>query len=185
METIDKLIDELTEEISVKPKRVVKDGFEQGSRLDAVKPDMLTRAGRKREAKKKREATVGPKWFDMPAKELTAEDKMTVDAIRMRDVLDPTKFYKKKATDHIGKHFQVGTVIEHPMDYYTDRATRKERKQTLVDELIADAEFKKNVTRRYRNIQATDAIRKKEKALAERRRKVAQAKAKRKAANSK
>jgi hypothetical protein len=172
MNTLDRLIGELTEEIDVRPKRVVKEGFQQESRLEPVKKDMLSRSERKTQARKRREATVGPKWFDMPTKELTAEDKLTVDAIRLRETLDPTKFYKKKATDQIGKHFQVGTVIEHPMDYYSSRATRKERKQTMIDELIADAEFKKNVKRRYRVIKATDAIRKKEKALAERRRAV-------------
>uniref|UniRef100_A0A6G1SKU7 Deoxynucleotidyltransferase terminal-interacting protein 2 n=1 Tax=Aceria tosichella TaxID=561515 RepID=A0A6G1SKU7_9ACAR len=177
METLDRLIGELTEEINVKPKRVVNEGFEKESKLESVKSDMLSRSERKQLARKRREATLGPKWFDMPTKELTYEDKLTVDAIKLRETLDPTKFYKKKATDQIGKNFQVGTVIEHPMDYYSSRATRKERKQTLIDELIADAEFKKNVKKRFRNIKATNAIKKKEKALAERRR-AAQAKKK-------
>ena len=179
---MDKLISELTEEISVKPKRVIHEGFERGSKLESVKPDLLSRSERKRESRRKRESTTGARWFDMPVKELTSEDKLTLDAIRLRDTLDPTKFYKKKATDEIGKNFQIGTVIEHPMDYYTDRATRKECKETLVDELIADAEFKKNVKRRYRVIKTTDAIRKREKALAERRRAV-QAKKKAKKMN--
>lgn len=170
METLDNLISELQDEINVKPKRVIGHGFEKESRLEPVKMDMLSRAERKKRAQQKREATAGSKWFDMPTKELSTEDKLALDAIKLRETLDPTRFYKKKATDSIGKQFQVGTVIEHPMDYYTDRATRKERKQTLVDELIEDAEFKKNVKKRYNRLRATDAIRKKEKALAERRR---------------
>lgn len=105
------------------------------------------------------------KWINMPTKELSVEDKMTLDAVRLRETLNPTKFYKKKATENISKNFQIGTVIDH-----MDRAPRKECKQTLVDELIADAEFKKNVKKRYRKIKASNAILKKEKALAERRR---------------
>ena len=169
MEAMDKLIDELTSEVEVKSKRVVGDGFEKGSKLEPVKPDMLTRSQRRNLSKKRREATSGTKWFDMPAKELDPEDKLTVDAIRLRGVLDPSRFYKKKSTESISKHFQMGTVIEHPIDFYSGRATRKERKQTLVDELITDAEFKRNVKKRYRRLKATNAIKQKEKALAERR----------------
>lgn len=169
METLDKLIDQMTEEINVKPKRVVTPSFETTSRLESVKPDILTRGEKKRYGKRKREATAGSKWFDLPAKDLEVEDKLTIDAIRLRDTLDPSRFYKKKAVDTISKHFQVGTVIEHPVDYYSGRATRKEKKQTLVDELIADSEFKRNVKKRYARIRATNAIKHREKALAERR----------------
>lgn len=170
MEILDRLIDDLTEEADSKPQRLIKEGFVQESRLEPAKPDLLSRSQRKRASREKREATAGTQWFDLPAKELTQEDKLTVDAIRLRETLDPTKFYKKKATDNVGKYFQVGTVVEHPVDFYSSRATRKERKQTLVDELIADADFKKNVKKRYSRLRAADAIRKKEKALADRRR---------------
>lgn len=179
METLDQLIGELTEEIDVKPKRVIQPGFETGSRLEHVKPDLLTRGERRKLSRKKREATAGEKWFDLPTKELELEDKLTIDAIRLRETLDPGRFYKKKATDKVSKHFHIGTVVEHPMDYYSSRATRKERKQTLVDELIADAEFKKNVKKRYQRIKASKAIQQKEKALADRR-KVLQGKKKQK-----
>lgn len=169
METIDKLINELSEEIDVRPKRVVGPEFESESRLEPVKPDLLTRSERRKRAQRSREATAGAKWFDLPAKELSLEDKLALDAIKLRETLDPSRFYKKKSTDKIAKHFHIGTVIEHPTDFYSDRATRKERKQTLVDELISDAEFKRNVKKRYRRQKAADAIRKKEKALADRR----------------
>lgn len=169
MEALDDLIEELTNEINVRPKRVIKDGFEKESKLEPVKPDLQTRGQRRKESQMKRGATAGARWFDMPSKDLEVEDKLTLDAIRLRETLDPKRFYKNKSTDKISKQFQVGTVIEHPMDYYTDRATRKERKQTLVDELIADAEFKKNVKQRYRKLRATKAIKQREKALAERR----------------
>lgn len=184
METLDKLIEELTEEVDVRPKRVVKEGFESESRLEPVRADQLSRSERRNLSKKRRDATAGPKWFDMPTRELDMEHKLTIDAIRLRETLDPSRFYKKRSTEKIGKHFQVGTVIEHPMDYYSSRATRKERKQTLVDELIADAEFKKNVKKRYRKLRATNAIKQKEKALADRR-KMLQARQKKKAPVSK
>ena len=176
MESLDKLIEELSEEVSVKPKRIIREGFERESKLEPVKSDLLSRSERRRRTKERLESTAGAKWFDLPTKELSTEDKLTIDAIRLRETLDPSRFYKKKATDKIGKQFHVGTVIEHPLDYYSSRATRKERKQTLVDELIADAEFKKNVKKRYVRLKATDAIKKKEKALADRRRAMQQSK---------
>lgn len=170
MESLDQLIGQYQEEEEdIESKRVVRPGFEGISKLEPVKPDLLTRGERRKRARDKRESTAGSKWFDLPAKDLEVEDKLTLDAIRLRGTLDPGKFYKKKSTDKIAKHFQVGTIIEHPIDFYSSRATRKERKQTLIDELIADAEFKKNVKKRYNRIKATNALRQKEKALAERR----------------
>lgn len=170
MNTIDRLIKDLSENTDIESKRVIGDGFEARSRLEPAKPDRLSRRERRDLARRRREATAGAKWFDLPAKELEIEDKLTIDALKLRETLNPSRFYKKKSTEKVGKHFQIGTVIEHPMDYYSSRATRKERKQTLIDELISDAEFKKNVKRRYNRLRATNAIKKKEKALAERRR---------------
>lgn len=169
MESLDNLIDELTNQIDVSSKRIVQPGFACFSRLETTKPDRKTRGERRNQAKQKRESTAGKAWFDMPTKELELEDKLTLDALRLRETLNPGKFYKRKATEKMSRQFQVGTIIEHPMDYYSSRATKKEKKQTLVDELIADSEFKKNVKRRYNRIRATNAIRQKEKALAERR----------------
>lgn len=42
--------------------------------------------------------------------------------------------------------------MDSPLDYYNNRLTRKERKRTLVDELLADAEFNKYNKRKYREI---------------------------------
>lgn len=171
METIDKLISELSAEAEEGPARVIQPGFETESRLESVKPDISTRGERKKRAKARKEATAGVKWFDLPTKDLEVEDKLTLDAIKLRGTLDPARFYKKKSTDAISKHFQIGTVVEHPIDYYSSRATRKEKKQTLVDELIADAELKTKIKTRYNTLRATNAIKMKKRALADRRKK--------------
>ena len=44
---------------------------------------------------------------------------------------------------------QVGHVIDAPVDFYSDRISKKDRKKTLVDELLADAEFRKYSKRKY------------------------------------
>ncbi|KAI2809472.1 Deoxynucleotidyltransferase terminal-interacting protein 2 [Blomia tropicalis] len=72
-----------------------------------------------------------------------------LEALKMRRVWNPKNFYKKNSTilDSIDgkgttKHFQIGTVIESHSDFYSDRLTKKERKQTIVDELMHDQELR-------------------------------------------
>jgi len=169
METLDRLIGQLSEEIDVRPARVVDEAFGARCKLEPVKADLLTRGERRKRSKREREQSAGAKWFDLPSKELDMEEKLTIDALRLRETLDPSRFYKRKATEEVAKQFQIGTVVEHPIDFYSSRATRRERKQTIVDELIADAEFKRKVKQRYSRLRASNAIRLKERALAERR----------------
>ena len=37
----------------------------------------------------------------------------------------------------------MGKVVENAEDFFSGRIPRKQRKQTLVDELLADADFRK------------------------------------------
>lgn len=37
---------------------------------------------------------------------------------------------------------QVGTVVDNPVDFYHSRVPKKDRKRTMVEELLADAEFR-------------------------------------------
>merc|ERR1719268_314970 len=63
--------------------------------------------------------------------------------------MDPKRFYKKSDNRDLPKYFQIGTVVDSPYDFYTDRVPKKARKRTMVDELLADAEFKKFNKRKY------------------------------------
>nr|CAD7598388.1 unnamed protein product [Timema genevievae] len=47
---------------------------------------------------------------------------------------------------------QVGRVVEAPADYYHSRVPKKQRKKTIVEELMADAEFQKYNKKRYKEI---------------------------------
>lgn len=38
--------------------------------------------------------------------------------------------------------WQVGTVVDNPVDFYHSRVPKKARKRTMVEELLADAEFR-------------------------------------------
>ena len=43
----------------------------------------------------------------------------------------------------INLDFQVGTVVAGSADFFSSRVPKRERKQNLVDELLADAEFRR------------------------------------------
>lgn len=38
--------------------------------------------------------------------------------------------------------FQFGQVVEAPADFYNSRIPKKQRKSTMVEELLADVEFR-------------------------------------------
>lgn len=90
-------------------------------------------------------------WFAMPKVEVTNELKKELSIIKYRQYLDPKRFYKKDKWQ-IPEHFQMGTIVGGPADYYS-RLTRKQRGKGFVDELINDEEANKWFKRTYDQIQ--------------------------------
>lgn len=146
---VTKLTKELTSIDQVLKKSVIVPGFEQ---LHAVPPYMLSKRSLQVKRRKERAKTKGQSWFNMPAPELTPEVRHDLQVIRMRSVLDPKHFYKKNDHKTIPKYFQIGKVVDSHLDYYSGRVTKKERKKTIVDELMVDAEFSKFNKRKYKEI---------------------------------
>lgn len=99
--------------------------------------------------KKERSKTKGKNWFNLPAQEMTEDVKNELELIRMRSVLDPKHFYKRSEMKTLPKYFQIGKVVESPLDYYNERGTKKTKAKTLVDELLEDAKFQKYNKRKY------------------------------------
>ncbi|XP_018351803.1 PREDICTED: deoxynucleotidyltransferase terminal-interacting protein 2 [Trachymyrmex septentrionalis] len=131
-------------------KSVIKSDFE---RLHVVPPYELSK--RQLEIHKRREKRkmgTGAEWFNMHAPEITPEIRHDLEVLRMRSALNPKHFYKKNDMKALPTHFHVGKVIDSPMDFYSSRLTKKERKKTIVDELMADAEFTKYNKRKYKEI---------------------------------
>ena len=55
----------------------------------------------------------------------------------MRSVLDPKRHYKKDNGKIVAPEFShVGTIIEGPTDFYSSRLQKRERKRTLVEEVL-------------------------------------------------
>ena len=100
---------------------------------------------------------LGDKWYGMPATEVTEDIKNDLEVLQMRGALDPKRFYKKNANKELPKYFQVGQYVNSPVEFYSDRGTSKNKKKTLVDELMADAEFQRYNKRKYTEIIADKA----------------------------
>ncbi|XP_012524068.1 deoxynucleotidyltransferase terminal-interacting protein 2 [Monomorium pharaonis] len=131
-------------------KSVIKSDFEQ---LHVVPPYEFSKHQLElQKQREKRKMGTGSGWFNMRAPQITPEIRHDLEVLRMRSVLNPKHFYKKNDMKSLPKHFQIGKVIDSPMDFYSSRLVKKERKRTIVDELIANAEFTKYNKRKYKEI---------------------------------
>ncbi|KAI1302666.1 Fcf2 pre-rRNA processing-domain-containing protein [Xylaria venustula] len=108
--------------------------------------------------KSKKEMThksdAGPEWFNLPATDLTPELRRDLQLLKMRDVLDPKRHYKKDTTRAIPEFSQVGTIIPGPTDYFNGRVTKKDRKRTLLQDVLATEDATKRFKSKYGDIQA-------------------------------
>jgi len=111
----------------------------------------------KRERKAIRGSTKGGGWFNMPATEITEENKHDLELLRMRASLDPVAHYRKNQLKVLPKYFQKGKILDNSADRYSSRMSNRERKQTMVDELLHDHEFLAKNKRRYTAIKAHEA----------------------------
>lgn len=97
----------------------------------------------------------GADWNNMPRTKI--EDpkvKREFQLLRMRGILDAKKHFKKDSRkDPFPAYSQMGTLIEGPTEYYSARVNRKDRKQTLVEEVLASSEANNKFKTRYAKIQ--------------------------------
>jgi len=110
----------------------------------------------RRGPRKQHDNTAGSKWFGMTPTPMTDQLKTDLSIIRNRNYLDPKKFYKS-ADSFDGKVLQVGTVIEGSAEFYSSRLAKRDRRQNLTEEIMADANVSNYAKRKYRDIQAEKA----------------------------
>ncbi|XP_005307612.2 deoxynucleotidyltransferase terminal-interacting protein 2 [Chrysemys picta bellii] len=135
-------------------KSIITPDFEK---KDCVPPFRESIHQIKKQRKAEREKTTGDGWFGMKAPEMTNELKNDLKALKMRASMDPKRFYKKNDRDGLPKYFQVGTVVDTPIDFYHARIPKKQRKRTIVEELLADSEFRRYNKRKYQEIMTEKA----------------------------
>ncbi|KAK5807758.1 Fcf2 pre-rRNA processing-domain-containing protein [Linnemannia elongata] len=109
----------------------------------------------KRQKQEEREKTTGKKWFDMPQQVLTPELRRDLQILRLRNVLDPKRFYKReeKGKPRFPKYFQVGTIIEGNTEFYSSRLSKKERATTITGEVMKDVAGRDYYKRKFDEIQ--------------------------------
>ncbi|XP_010558463.1 PREDICTED: rRNA-processing protein fcf2 [Tarenaya hassleriana] len=131
-----------------KPASELVDGF----CLPPNDPKKLNRMLRKQV-----QDTAGSSWFDMPAPTMTPELKRDLQLLKMRSVVDPKRHYKKGDSNlkSLPKYFQVGTVIEPSVEFYSTRLTKKERKSSITEELLSDPTVSQYRKRKVREIEET------------------------------
>lgn len=101
----------------------------------------------------KPENSLGRGWFDLAPMKLDEKLKRDIKAIQMRNYMDPKRFYKNP--DKLGKILHTGTIIEGPSEYKSGRLTNRERKQTIMEEILADGAIKDYTKRKFQEIQVT------------------------------
>ncbi|KAG0359997.1 Fcf2 pre-rRNA processing-domain-containing protein [Gamsiella multidivaricata] len=111
----------------------------------------------KKQRKEDREKTAGKSWFDLPQQTLTPELKRDLQILKLRNVLDPKRFYKReeKGKPKFPKYFQVGTIIEGNTEFYSSRLTKKERATTITGEVMKDLAGRDYYKRKFNEIQET------------------------------
>ncbi|XP_013382154.1 deoxynucleotidyltransferase terminal-interacting protein 2 [Lingula anatina] len=147
---VDKMLLKLGNQDEIMKKSIITSDFEKKHNVPSF-AESLNQLKKQRRAE--RDKTKGKKWFDMPATEMTEERKNDLMVLHMRRALDPKRFYKGNDIHALPKFFQMGTVMESPVDFYHDRVPKKSRKKTFVDELLDDAEFRQFNKRKYAEIQ--------------------------------
>ena len=131
-------------------KSVLPDNLEN---IEKVPKLFESSANKKLERKKKREESAGKEWYNLPKTEMTEELKRDFQVIKMRNALDSKHHYKRNDSNKLPKYFQVGTIVEGAHEFYSARITKKQRKRTMVEELLADAEFRRKNKRKFIEIQ--------------------------------
>ncbi|KAK5112697.1 hypothetical protein LTR85_011208 [Meristemomyces frigidus] len=102
----------------------------------------------------KKKATAGSDWYDLPRTDLTPELKRDLQLLKMRNVLDPHRHYKKDGGKmQAPEYSQVGTIVEGPTEFFSGRIENKQRKRTFVEEVLAGEQETGRFKRKYGELQ--------------------------------
>ncbi|EJK71923.1 hypothetical protein THAOC_06597 [Thalassiosira oceanica] len=106
----------------------------------------------KKRARRQHDNTAGSGWFNMNPTAMTDDLKADLSIIANRNYLDPKKFYKS-SDKFDGKVLQVGTVIEGSSEFFSSRLAKRDRRQNLTEEIMADSGVSNYAKRKYREMQ--------------------------------
>merc|ERR1712232_73135 len=119
---------------------------------EMMKPSMCPMPSFKMGTKRPLDKTAGSGWFNMEPAKMTEELKMDLEMLKMRNYIDPKRFYKSH--DKIdGKIVQLGTVIEGAAEYHSSRLTKKQRRMNFTEEIMADRDTAKYAKKKNTEIE--------------------------------
>ncbi|KAL8895521.1 MAG: hypothetical protein Q9207_008136 [Kuettlingeria erythrocarpa] len=105
---------------------------------------------------KRQFSSSGVEWSHMPRTRLDPHLKRDLQLLKMRSTWDPKRHYK---TDNqkpiLPKFSQVGTIVEGPTEYYSSRISKRNRKRSFVEEVLAVEEGTGRFANKYNDIQAS------------------------------
>ncbi|SCU78006.1 LAME_0A02960g1_1 [Lachancea meyersii CBS 8951] len=107
---------------------------------------------RKKDAQTKKPST-SEQWFTLPKPELTRELKRDLLLLKHRAALDPKRHYKKDKWQ-VPERFSVGTIVEDKSEFFSSRITKKERKNTTLESLMANDDTNRYFKRKYGEVQS-------------------------------
>jgi hypothetical protein len=95
----------------------------------------------------------GPSWYGLPRTDPATKKDLQI--LKMRDVLAMGKqhFKKDNRKNPMPEFSQVGTLVEGPTEFYSARLTKKERKRTLVEEVLSSGQALSKFKSKYNEIQ--------------------------------
>jgi len=130
------------------PASAVSRGFSSVGEVGALMPSKASK-------KRARPDTAGAAWGHMPAQELTEDLKRDLQIIRMRNVLDPKKFYKSSdMKKELPKYFQIGTMIDG-----VDNGGKRVRKGgTMLQEIMGDEKIRRRTKDQFTKLQKKKAL---------------------------
>ncbi|EKG14652.1 Fcf2 pre-rRNA processing [Macrophomina phaseolina MS6] len=109
----------------------------------------------KKKQLEEKKATAGEQWFNLPKTNLTPELKRDLQLLKMRNVLDPHRHYKKEnSKSFVPEYSQVGTIVEGPTEYFSARLQNKQRKKTFVEEVLEQEKDAGRFKKKYSEIQS-------------------------------
>lgn len=124
-------------------------------------PSVSSLANQSSSRKRKSESaldTAGAAWGHMRAPTLTAELKRELLLVKMRDAIDPKRFYRSAdGGKALPKYFQMGTIVEGAEDSSSHRLTKRERKGSMLQELMSDETVRKRAKTQFLKSQAANA----------------------------
>lgn len=94
-------------------------------------------------------------WFLLPKPSDYMKKQLQRDLllIKHRAALDPKRHYKKDKWQ-VPDRFSIGTIVEDKTEFFSSRLTKKQRKSTILESLMADKDTDKYFKRKYSEIQA-------------------------------